>query len=128
VEREQDLQFEWVNAWAEAVKPAAAPATPKADPVLVPAVAAQPPVVQPAATLAVPVSADQLTRDIAEIERVRDVLAARPGPVFAKHRMQALTLVPARTTDAVPVVIGGVLVLVMLTVFGAAAAMTKLAR
>jgi hypothetical protein len=124
VEREQDLQFEWVNAWAEAAKPAAAPATPKADPVLVPAVAAQPPVAQ----LAVPVAADQLMRDIAEIERVRDVLAARPGPVFAKHRTQALTLVPARTSDAVPVVIGGVLALVMLTVFGAAAAMTKLAR
>ena len=67
-------------------------------------------------------------RDIAEIERVRDALAAQPGPVFAKGRTQALTLVPARTTDAVPVVIGGVLALVMLTVFGAAAAMTKLAR
>ena len=47
---------------------------------------------------------------------------------FAKGRTQALTLVPSRTTDAVPVVIGGVLALVMLTVFGAAAAMTKLAR
>jgi hypothetical protein len=77
---------------------------------------------------AVPISADQLMRDIAEIERVRDMLAAQPTPVFAKHRTQALTLVPARTTDAVPLVIGGVLALVMLTVFGAAAAMTKLAR
>ena len=120
-------QFEWVNAWAEAGKPAAAPATPKADPVLVPAVAAQRPVVQPAATPA-PIPADQLMRDIAEIERVRDILAAQPTPVFAKGRTQALTLVPARTSDAVPVVIGGVLALVMLTVFGAAAAMTKLAR
>ncbi len=128
MEREQDLQFEWVNAWAEAAKPAAAPAMPKADPVLVPAVVAQPPVVQPAATLAAPISADQLMRDIAEIERVRDVLAAQPTPVFAKGRTQALTLVPARTSDAVPIVIGGVLALVMLTVFGAAAAMTKLAR
>ena len=45
-----------------------------------------------------------------------------------KQRTQALTLVPARTTDPVPVVIGGVLALVMLTVFGAAAAMTKFAR
>ena len=75
-----------------------------------------------------PISPDQLMRDIAEIERVRDALAAQPTPVFAKGRTQALTLVPARTTDAVPVVIGGVLALVMLTVFGAAAAMTKLAR
>ena len=70
---------------------------------------------------------DQLMRDIAEIERVRDALAAQPAPVFAKGRTQALTA-PARTTDAVPVVIGGVLALVMLTVFGAAAAMTKLVR
>ena len=52
-------------------------------------------------------------------------------PVMAsssKRRTQALTLVPSRTTDPVPVVVGGVLALVMLTVFGAAAAMTKLAR
>jgi len=54
--------------------------------------------------------------------------AAQPAPVFAKGRTQALTLAPARTTDAVPVMIGGVLALVMLTVFGAAAAMTKLVR
>ena len=67
--------------------------------------------------------------DIAEIERTRDALAAQPVAVpVAKRRTQALTLVPARTTDPVPVVIGGVLALVMLTVFGAAAAMTKLAR
>ena len=46
----------------------------------------------------------------------------------ASGRMQALTLVPSRTTDPVPVVIGGVLALVMLTVFGAAAAMSKLSR
>ena len=55
-------------------------------------------VVQPAATPAAPISADQLMRDIAEIERVRDALAAQPAPVFAKGRTQALTLVPARTT------------------------------
>jgi len=79
-------------------------------------------------TPVVPISPDQLMRDIAEIERVRDALAAQPAPVFAKGRTQALTLVPARTTDAVPVVIGGVLALVMLTVFGAAAAKTKLVR
>jgi hypothetical protein len=44
------------------------------------------------------------------------------------RRMRALTLVPSRTTDPVPVVIGGVFALVMLTVFGAAAAMSKLSR
>ena len=111
---------EWVNAWAEIQ---AAP-KPKAEPfafALIPPTDAQP-------TPAAPISPDQLMRDIAEIERVRDALAAHPLPVFAKVRTQALTLVPARTTDPVPVVIGGVLALVMLTVFGAAAAMTKLAR
>ena len=114
---------EWMNAWAET--PTAEPAMPKAEPfVVAPVVVAA--VAQPAP--AAPISPDQLMRDIAEIERVRDALAAQPAPVFAKGRTQALTLVPARTTDAVPVVIGGVLALVMLTVFGAAAAMTKLAR
>ena len=109
---------EWVNAWAETQ------AAPKAEPfalALIP-----PPVAQP--NPAAPISPDQLMRDIAEIERVRDALAAHPLPVFAKVRTQALTLVPARTTDPVPVVIGGVLALVMLTVFGAAAAMTKFTR
>ena len=108
---------EWVNAWAETQ------AAPKAEPfalALIP-----PPDAQP--TPAAPISPDQLMRDIAEIERVRDTLAAQPAPVFAKGRTQALTA-PARTTDAVPVMIGGVLALVMLTVFGAAAAMTKLVR
>ena len=57
-----------------------------------------------------------------------DAVAGCTRCPLAKGRTQALTLVPARTTDAVPVVIGGVLALVMLTVFGAAAAMTKLAR
>jgi len=73
--------------------------------------------------------ADQLMRDLAEIERARDALAAIPvAASTSKRRTQALTLVPTRTTDPVPVVVGGVLALVMLTVFGAAAAMTKLAR
>jgi hypothetical protein len=70
---------------------------------------------------------DQLMRDIAEIERVRDRLAALPVGV-PMRRMQAFTLAPSRTTDPVPVAIGGVLALVMLTVFGAAAAMSKLSR
>ena len=113
---------EWVNAWA---KTAQAAPMPKAEPFVVAPVVLQH-VAQPIPV--VPISPDQLMRDIAEIERVRDALAAQPAPVFAKGRTQALTLAPARTTDAVPVMIGGVLALVMLTVFGAAAAMTKLAR
>ena len=76
---------------------------------------------------------DQLMRDIAEIERARDALAVLPLALplsgsLAARRTKALTLVPVRTTDPVPVMVGGVLALVMLTVFGAAAAMTKLAR
>ena len=124
-------QFEWVNAWAESAQPAADPAVATAPA----AIAAAPPKLE---TIAAPVPRpfrtaratlpdDQLMRDIAEIERVRDALAAMPIATLAK-RTQALTLVPSRTTDPVPVVVGGVLALVMLTVFGAAAAMTKLAR
>ena len=121
---QQDSEHgEWVNAWAQGAEPE--PVMPRAEPFVVPAAVVEAPQPVKAPT---PISPDQLMRDIAEIERVRDALAAQPTPVFAKGRTQALTLVPARTTDAVPVVIGGVLALVMLTVFGAAAAMTKLAR
>lgn len=135
--REQDDsgQFEWINAWASLTKAEAASV--EAASVAV-AAAIEKPVAPP---VIAPVSAkipddqlmrdiaedDQLMRDIAEIERARDALAAMPVNA-SKRRMQALTLVPARTTDPVPVVVGGVLALVMLTVFGAAAAMTKLAR
>ena len=109
-------QFEWVNVWAAAqadVAPSVAANPFTANPVLAPVI----------------IPDDQLMRDIAEIERVRDVLAAVPvGGATPKQRTQAFTLVPSRTTDSVPVVVGGVLALVMLTVFGAAAAMTKLAR
>jgi hypothetical protein len=115
-------QFEWVNTWAAQAKPDAA-------------AAAQPVAIAPAPVKAIAfaphassaIAADQLMRDIAEIERVRDRLAAIPVAI-PMRRMQALTLVPSRTTDPVPVVIGGVLALVMLTVFGAAAAMSKLSR
>ena len=126
-------QFEWVNAWAESAaktEPAAmaAPVAEAAVTAPAEAVATAPP--QPmTARIAPTLPADQLMRDIAEIERARDALAAMPvAASSSKRRTQALTLVPSRTTDPVPVVVGGVLALVMLTVFGAAAAMTKLAR
>ena len=126
--RDQDRdagQFEWVNAWAESVQPA------KADPPVM-ATPVEPVVSEPAKPVAPPPAAlslpdDQLLRDLAEIERARDALAAIPV-IPSKRRAQALTLVPSRTSDPVPVVVGGVLALVMLTVFGAAAAMTKLVR
>jgi hypothetical protein len=121
-------QFEWVNAWAASAM-ADTSAIMKAEPVAEAppkaAVPARDPVIAPVAP-ALP--QDQLMRDIAEIERARDALDAVPVGGFSARRRQALTLVPSRTTDPVPVVVGGVLALVMLTVFGAAAAMTKLAR
>jgi hypothetical protein len=114
--------FEWVNAWAESAQAGTAPVKAEAA-VAAPAVASK-----PAAARVALLPDDQLMRDIAEIERVRDALAAIPVAVSFRQRTQALTLVPARTTDPVPVVVGGVLALVMLTVFGAAAAMSKFGR
>jgi hypothetical protein len=142
--REHDAgQFEWVNAWAEikAAEPVATAVTPaelpksaelsKASEVSTTAqVAKVQAVPQPVmAPVAPKMPDDQLMRDIAEIERARDTIEAMPLPgSIATRRTQAFTLVPSRTTDPVPVVIGGVLALVMLTVFGAAAAMSKFAR
>jgi hypothetical protein len=113
-------QFDWVNAWAAQCKPDAVAVV---EPVAAAALKTAAPVAPARFVVPPRLPDDQLIRDIAEIEPVRDRLAAIP-----MRRMQALTLVPARTTDPVPVVIGGVLALVMLTVFGAAAAMSKLSR
>ena len=66
---------EWVNAWAE-TRASREPAMPKAEPFVVA------PVVLQAASRsrrAAPIPPDQLMRDIAEIERVRDALAAHAG-------------------------------------------------
>ena len=113
-------QFDWVNAWAAQCKPDAVAVV---EPVAAAALKTAAPIAPARFVVPPRLPDDQLIRDIAEIEPVRDRLAAIP-----MRRMQALTLVPARTTDPVPVVIGGVLALVMLTVFGAAAAMSKLSR
>ena len=113
---EDSEQFEWVNRWAESASPA-------------------PAVVGTTEPIAPIVPEDQLARDIAEIVRRRDALDLVPvgfdftaGRFAAKRQRQALTLVAARTTDAVPLMVGGVLAVVMLSVFGAAAVMTKFAR
>ena len=126
-ERSDAGQFEWVNAWAESAKVDAAhvaTAAPLATAAAAPGATAPSPVIAP---IAHTLPADQLMRDIAEIERARDVLAGMPSS-SATRLTQALTLVPSRTSDVVPIVVGGVLALVMLTVFGAAAAMSKFAR
>jgi hypothetical protein len=131
--REQDEPgFEWVNEWVGSApaEPAAAlpvPAAQEAAATIAEQPAAVPPRLQPVAPAGLAANAgDQLMRDIAEIERARDRLAALPAK--GAKRTRALSLVPSRTSDAVPIVVGGVLALAMLTVFGAAAAMTKLAR
>ena len=128
--RDQDRneQFEWVNAWVASGHAAVVRAEPTIPPPAGMPNVSPPspgPVIAPVARL---LSDDQLMRDIAEIERARDAIAVMPVGSFSVRRTQALALVPSRTTDPVPVVIGGVLALVMLTVFGAAAAMTKLSR
>ena len=132
-------EFDWVNAWAAQSKPdAESIVEPVVEPVaataapLIAVEAIAPTAIAPAAIAPVRFTVpswpdDQLMRDVAEIERVRDRLAALPVGV-PMRRMQAFTLAPSRTTDPVPVAIGGVLALVMLTVFGAAAAMSKLSR
>ena len=136
-EQSGDAGYEWVNAWAaSAMAETSAAMKGEAPAAVVPKADVAPtmePVTAPAFVVAAPdkpVVSDQLMRDIAEIERARDALDALPltASFSARRRTQALTLVPSRTSDMVPVVVGGVLALVMLTVFGAAAAMTKLAR
>ena len=141
--RDQDAgQFEWVNVWASAsgATTDAVTAEPHADIVAVPAApkpaaptfarftatsrrdtATPAPTLAPFAVAPLP---DQLMRDIAEIERARDALAA--GPLG--RRMRAFMVVPSRTTDSVPLLVGGVLALVMLSVFATAAAVTKFGR
>ena len=134
-EQSGDIGYEWVNAWAATAMAETSAAMKGEAPAAVPPRVDVAPKVEPAPAFVTtapdkPALSDQLMRDIAEIERARDALDALPlAAIFsARRRTQALTLVPSRTSDMVPVVVGGVLALVMLTVFGAAAAMTKLAR
>ena len=68
-------------------------------------------------------------RDIAEIERARDALAALPLAASFRRGAHAGAHAGALAHHRYGAGgVGGVLALVMLTVFGAAAAMTKLAR
>ncbi|TMJ04306.1 MAG: hypothetical protein E6G97_07320 [Alphaproteobacteria bacterium] len=124
--QDNNEQFEWVNAWAASTTPGLVHAAPEA---VVSVASSEVPDTAPLPqTIVRTTPDDQLARDIAEIARARDVLAGLPVGTFSARRTQALTLVPSRTSDSVPVFVGGVLALVMLTVFGAAAAMTKLSR
>jgi len=122
-ERDSSEQFEWVNSWAESAQTNLASAP---EPTVI---AQSLHATMPGPNVAPIATDDQFARDITEIQNRRDALAVLPVVTFsARRRTQALTLVPSRTSDTVPVFVGGVLALVMLMVFGAAAAMTKLSR
>jgi hypothetical protein len=135
--------FEWVNSWAEAsglnaarefaaqpVKAAPAPAAPVAPIAPVPPVAAV-----AVATVRSPgtfaFAPDQLARDIADIEQARDaIIAAEATGVFvlpATRRRKPSTGV-LRRHDAVPVLIGAMLALLVLIGYGAIASIAALGR
>src|SRR4051794_18535771 len=112
--RDQDRneQFEWVNAWAASMTTGAAPVATTEPDISMPQQGADAPdmiMSDPAAAAVAPgPPQDQLALDVAEIEQARDSLAALPvGTFLARRRTQALTLVPSRTSDAVPVFVGG---------------------
>ena len=66
---------------------------------------------------------DQLERDIAEIEIVRDRLLAEHA---ADQRQRMAGRPMARTSDYVPILVGGALAFTLLVVFGAAASFVSL--
>ena len=70
--------------------------------------------------------ADQLERDIAEIQRVRDTLLAQPPFTIIDPRRVHGRFARLRNSDAVPIVIGTVVGLSLLIVFGAAASLITL--
>jgi hypothetical protein len=148
--------FEWVNSWAEAsglkaaqefaAQPAKAVPAKTAPPV---AVAPSPVVVAPSPVRAAPspivaaapraapqtvpsngaaAFADRLAQDIAEIERARDAIIAAEGtaafPLPRSPRAAKGRLLGRR--DAVPVLIGAMLAMLMLVVYGAFATFTSL--
>lgn len=128
----EPAHFEWVNTWAALSEKQAASAF--GDAALM-ATAPKPAEAhaEPVFRIAAPTPqrpSDQLLRDIAEIERTRDALAGapQPHPFVKRRRTRSVVLVPSRTSDSVPVMIGGVFALVILTVFGAAAAFGKFSR
>ena len=67
----------------------------------------------------------QIKRDVAEIEAVRDRLLSEVAPANRRIR-SADRLASARTSDYVPILVGGVLALTSLVVFGAAALFVSL--
>lgn len=68
------------------------------------------------------VDAAQMERDIAEIAAVRDRLLSEPVQVMGRTRRFGLV----RTSDCVPILVGGILAFTALVVFGAAASFVSL--
>ena len=68
---------------------------------------------------------DQLERDIAEIELIRDQLLAEPAELAARFD-DTVASAPSRTSDHVPILVGGALAFTLLVVFGAAASLVSL--
>ena len=68
---------------------------------------------------------DQLERDIVEIELVRDRLMVEAMPTQRRTKRRA-RLLPVRTSDYVPILVGSALAFASLVVFGAAASFMSL--
>lgn len=72
---------------------------------------------------------DRLVKDIAEITRARETLLADGAQLRAPARPQpAAGKRPIRTADSVPIILGSVIGLLMMTVIGMAALFTSFAR
>jgi hypothetical protein len=123
--------FEWVNSWADAsglkaAREFAAEPIKQGAPSPKPAVAP----VAVARDTTLPAASDQLERDIADIERARDAIIAAEGiGAYALPTPRtAATRGLLRRQDAVPVLIGAMLAMFMLVVYGAVASILALGR
>jgi hypothetical protein len=78
----------------------------------------------------IPVAADQLARDIAEIETARDAIIAAEGtgPFALTGRNIVGTRRLLRRQDVTPVLIGAMLAVFMLVVYGAVASIIAFGR
>ncbi len=90
-------------------------------------------VINPAAGRASPATSldrlDRLVKDIAEITQARETLLAEGAPLRAPASPQpAVSQRPTRTADSVPIILGGVIGFLMMTVIAIAALFTNFAR
>jgi hypothetical protein len=125
--------FEWVNSWADASGLKAAQEF-AAEPIKPMALSAKPAAAPAPVTRGTvfPVASDQLARDIGEIEHARDAIIAgeRAGAYALPAPLGRTTATGGllRRQDAVPVLIGAMLAMFMLVVYGAVASILALGR